>query len=161
MVEPWIEGLWKPLKLQLESCATLKKMEQSTKTHSSTENEAEKLTETDKMTLPTDTLKEQILRNPLLNNLMQDIPLGVKIVEKTPHSNYIMDLADRPVDVSNVELVVQTDLTEEKHQVKESASLTCCAPHLKDSDLSIPLLSPPYLVLTLLPDEKLVSRKIF
>ncbi|XP_014788148.1 methionine synthase reductase isoform X1 [Octopus bimaculoides] len=161
VVEPWIEGLWKPLKAQLESCTTSKKMEQSTETNSSpsetppTENEAQKLTETDKMTLPTDSLKEQILRNPLLNNLMQDIPLGVKIVEKTPHSNYIMDLADRPVDVSNVELVVQTDLTEEKHQAKESASLTCCAPHLKDSDLSIPLLSPPYLVLTLLPDEKL------
>ncbi|GAB1609395.1 methionine synthase reductase-like isoform X2 [Argonauta hians] len=118
------------------------------------DNETQETIKENSAPLMTDSLKEQILRNPLLNNSMQDIPLGVTLVEKTLHSNYIMDLADTPVHVSNVELVLQEDLPDLLTN-DATASLTRCASHLKDSDVSIPLLPPPYLVLTLLPDDKI------
>ena len=94
------------------------------------------------------------LSNLLLNNSITDIPLGVELMQQAPHSNYIMDLADKPLDImSKVKIIVQPEL----ENGFSSMNSGLYALHLEETALTIPTLSPAYLVMTFKPEEKLVS----
>lgn len=156
-VEPWIEGLWPALKNEhIFEClkTTEKSNTMDTTDVDSTLPSEGPISEHDAKSedpVPNPESDGPRLPNPLLNNSITDIPLGVELMKQAPHSNYIMDLAAKPLDnMSKVEILVQPEL-ENGFSYTDSG---LCTSHLEDTALTIPILSPPYLVMSLKPEEK-------
>lgn len=159
-VEPWIEGLWTSLRNVLSSdCTTVKEnpeMMEATELEPklASENPNSEPDAKSQNPVPNIESEKSQLPNLLLNNSITDIPLGVELMQQAPHSNYIMDLADKPLDImSKVKILVQPELGNGFSCTDSGLRVS----HLEDTALTVPALSPPYLVMSFKPEEKLVS----
>lgn len=157
-VEPWIEGLWTSLRNVLSSdCTTVKEnpeMMEATELEPklASENPNSEPDAKSQNPVPNIESEKSQLPNLLLNNSITDIPLGVELMQQAPHSNYIMDLADKPLDImSKVKILVQPELGNGFSCTDSGLRVS----HLEDTALTVPALSPPYLVMSFKPEEKL------